>query len=67
MIGVIVPAHDEEEVIEDCVQSLLKASTHPDLAREVVQIIFGHGLLRCLPLSLAHAPLSRCPKSSDGP
>jgi len=39
MIGVIVPAHNEEEVIEDCVQSLLKASTHPDLAREFVQII----------------------------
>lgn len=39
MIGVIVPAHDEEEVIEECVQSLIEASTHPDLAREVVQII----------------------------
>lgn len=39
MIGIIVPAHDEEERIGDCAQSLLKAATHPDLAGEDVQII----------------------------
>ena len=39
MIGVIVPAHDEEECIEDCVQSLQKAATHPALCGEDVQII----------------------------
>lgn len=39
MIGVIVPAHDEEELIEACVESLLKAAAHPDLAQEAVQII----------------------------
>ncbi len=39
MIGIIVPAHDEEERIEDCVQSLVKAATHCSLAGEAVEII----------------------------
>lgn len=39
MIGIVVPAHDEEVLIEDCVQSLIKAATHPDLAQEAVRII----------------------------
>lgn len=39
MIGIIVPAHDEEERIEDCVESLVKAATHPNLAGESVEII----------------------------
>ena len=39
MIGIIVPAHDEEERIEDCVKSLRKAAIHPDLGGETVEII----------------------------
>ncbi|MEO7886995.1 MAG: glycosyltransferase [Polaromonas sp.] len=39
MIGIIVPAHDEEERIEDCVESLLIAAAHPDLKGEIVEII----------------------------
>lgn len=39
MLGIIVPAHDEEERIESCVQSLLKAAAHEDLAHEAVEII----------------------------
>ena len=39
MIAIIVPAHDEEALIEDCVQSLVIAAAHPDLDSEVVQII----------------------------
>lgn len=39
MIGIIVPAHDEEERIEECTRSLLNAAAHPDLAGEKVKII----------------------------
>lgn len=39
MIAIIVPAHNEEERIEDCVQSLLKAARHPALGDEIVKII----------------------------
>lgn len=39
MIGIIVPAHDEEERIEACVQSLIAAAAHENLATEVVDII----------------------------
>ncbi|MES2280178.1 MAG: glycosyltransferase family 2 protein [Pseudomonadota bacterium] len=39
MIGIIVPARDEEERIEDCVQSLITAASVPGLAGEAVQII----------------------------
>lgn len=39
MIGIIVPAHDEEARIEDCVQSLLVAASHPALNGERVKII----------------------------
>ncbi|RYX94360.1 MAG: glycosyltransferase [Comamonadaceae bacterium] len=38
MIGIIVPAHNEEAYIEACVQSLQVAATHPDLKREAVEI-----------------------------
>jgi hypothetical protein len=46
MIGIIVPAHDEEQRIEDCVQSLVKAAAHPDLAGEEVKIIVVVGIAR---------------------
>ena len=39
MIGIVVPAHDEQERIEDCVQSLVKAAAHPSLGGEAVEII----------------------------
>ena len=39
MIGIIVPAHDEEACIEDCLQSLLAAALHPALNGELVKII----------------------------
>ena len=39
MIGIIVPAHDEEACIEDCVESLLVAALHPALNGEPVKII----------------------------
>ncbi|RYG09920.1 MAG: glycosyltransferase family 2 protein [Burkholderiales bacterium] len=38
MIGIIVPAHNEEAYIEACVQSLQVAALHPDLKREAVEI-----------------------------
>jgi glycosyltransferase involved in cell wall biosynthesis len=39
LIGVIVPAHNEEDRIEACLQSLLLASKDPLLGNEEVQII----------------------------
>lgn len=39
MIGIVVPAHDEQERIEECVQSLFQAAAHPDLADETVEVI----------------------------
>jgi glycosyltransferase involved in cell wall biosynthesis len=39
MIGVIVPAHNEEAHIGDCLKSLLGAAGHADLAGEPVEII----------------------------
>jgi glycosyltransferase involved in cell wall biosynthesis len=39
MIGIIVPAHDEEERITTCMQSLRQAAIHPGLAGEAVEII----------------------------
>ncbi|MDO9402774.1 MAG: glycosyltransferase [Polaromonas sp.] len=38
MIGIIVPAHNEEAYIEACVQSLQVAASHADLKREPVEI-----------------------------
>lgn len=39
MIGIIVPAHNEEERIEACLQSLIGAAGHTGLAGEPVEII----------------------------
>jgi glycosyltransferase involved in cell wall biosynthesis len=39
MIGVIVPAHDEQDHIEACMQSLRRACVHAQLAGEAVEII----------------------------
>ncbi|CAN5696032.1 glycosyltransferase [soil metagenome] len=38
MIGIIVPAHDEQHSIEACIRSLRKAAVHPDLRGEPVDI-----------------------------
>ncbi|KQR55080.1 glycosyltransferase family 2 protein [Acidovorax sp. Leaf160] len=39
MIGVVVPAHDEEAVLNECLQSLQVAARHPGLRGEPVQIV----------------------------
>lgn len=39
MIGIIVPAHNEEATIGHCIESLLAAATHPVLRGEDVQIV----------------------------
>lgn len=39
MIGVIVPAHDEEKLIEACLLSIRRASRHADLQGEEVKIL----------------------------
>lgn len=39
MIGVIVPAHNEERLIKCCLESLLDAAAHPALDGEPVEII----------------------------
>ena len=39
MIGIVVPAHQEEEKIEACLQSLWQAAAHPDLKNEPVEIL----------------------------
>ena len=39
MIGIIVPAHNEEASIGHCIESLLAAATHPLLKGEDVQIV----------------------------
>lgn len=39
MIGIIVPAHNEEATIGHCIESLLAAAAHPLLQGEDVQIV----------------------------
>ncbi len=39
MIAVVVPAHDEEALIGRCLDALLVAARHPDLAGEAVEIL----------------------------
>jgi glycosyltransferase involved in cell wall biosynthesis len=39
MIGVIVPAHNEEALIAQCLAALLEAARHHELAGEVVRIV----------------------------
>ena len=39
MIGVVVPAHDEEALIGACLAALGVAALHPDLAQERVEIV----------------------------
>jgi glycosyltransferase involved in cell wall biosynthesis len=39
MIGIIVPAHNEEDFLNDCIKSLIAASVHEGLAGETVEIL----------------------------
>lgn len=39
MMGVVVPAHNEEALIAKCLQALHTAAQHPDLAGESVQLL----------------------------
>jgi len=39
MIGVVVPAHDEEACLAACLDALLRAASHPDLGGEEVRIV----------------------------
>ncbi|WP_448107566.1 glycosyltransferase [Pseudomonas azerbaijanoccidentalis] len=39
MIGVIVPVHNEERLLNRCIESLLEAAFHQDLSNEEVKIL----------------------------
>lgn len=39
MIGVCIPAHNEERHIQDCLRAAVRASRHPRLGREAVRIV----------------------------
>jgi glycosyltransferase involved in cell wall biosynthesis len=39
MIGVVVPAHNEQDLIGDCLAAIQKAAAHPDLAGREVCIL----------------------------
>ncbi|KQN48724.1 glycosyl transferase [Pseudomonas sp. Leaf48] len=39
MIGVIVPVHNEEAFLDDCIESLLVAALHEGLGNEEVQVL----------------------------
>lgn len=39
MIGVVVPAHNEEALLESCIRAIQQAAAHPGLAGETVRIV----------------------------
>lgn len=39
MIGILIPVHNEEALLGDCLQAALKAASHPGLAGEPVQVL----------------------------
>jgi len=39
MLGIIVPAHNEQELIVDCLASIREAATHPRLRGEPVEVL----------------------------
>lgn len=39
MIGVVVPAHNEEALLESCLRAIQQAAAHPDLGAETVRIV----------------------------
>lgn len=38
MIGIVIPAHNEEALLDDCLRSVIRASQHPALLGEEVRI-----------------------------
>jgi len=38
MIGIVIPAHNEEMLISECLDSVLLASEHPSLHRQPVKV-----------------------------
>ncbi|MCD2166161.1 glycosyltransferase [Comamonas koreensis] len=39
MIGICIPAHNEEDLIDACLESVAMATLHPDLAGEEVKVV----------------------------
>lgn len=39
MIGILIPAHNEQALLAECLDAALKAARHPDLLGETVQIL----------------------------
>lgn len=39
MIGICIPAHNEEQHIDACVRAVLRAAQHPELRAEAVRIV----------------------------
>lgn len=39
MIGILIPAHNEEELLEDCLQAALRAAEHELLGGETVEVL----------------------------
>lgn len=39
MIGIVIPAHNEEELLADCLQAARIAAAHPELRGEMVRIV----------------------------
>lgn len=39
MIGVVIPAHNEERRISDCLASVIASTSHPDIKNQVVKIV----------------------------
>ncbi|EQM66985.1 glycosyltransferase [Pseudomonas tohonis] len=39
MIGVVIPVHDEEQLLGACIDSVLQAAAHPELGGETVQVL----------------------------
>ena len=39
MIGILIPVHNEESLLGECLEAALIAAQHPGLLNEVVQIL----------------------------
>lgn len=39
MIGVVIPAHNEEQLLADCLRCALKAASHPELNEDVAILV----------------------------
>jgi len=60
MIGVVVPAHDEEALIGRCLAALEAAARHPDLRGEAVEIVVVLDACRDRTQSIAAARGAAC-------